>query len=112
VQDAIKGIVDRPRPSPELVDVRASSSSESFPSGHAMGTTYFYGFLVYLSLTLPMARQARAPVIALCGTLIAITALCSVWLGVHWPSDIVGGFAWGGVLLLPAIGLSYRRHRR
>jgi undecaprenyl-diphosphatase len=35
--------------------------------------------------------------------LVGLTGVVSVWLGVHWPTDILGGYAWGAVLLLPAI---------
>lgn len=103
LQDVVKAVVDRPRPSAELVDVRASYDSESFPSGHAVGTTYFYGFLAYLSLALPLERRARAATIALCVAVVALTSVASVWLGVHWPSDAVGGFLWGGLFLSTAI---------
>jgi membrane-associated phospholipid phosphatase len=112
VQAVIKDVVDRPRPSPDLVDVRALYDSESFPSGHAMGTAYFYGFLVYLSLALPISRSAQAVAIALCLAVVTLTGVCSVWLGVHWPSDTIGGYLWGGVLLLPAVELCYWRRRR
>ncbi len=42
---------------------------------------------------------------------LALTGPANVWLGVHWPSDALGGYAWGALLLLPVI-VACRRYRR
>lgn len=112
-QHGIKEVVDRPRPSPELVDVRSGFSSLSFPSGHVMSPTVLYGFLLWESLR-PAARLRRlhrAVRVAVAtwsiGVLI-LAAPANVYMGVHWPSDVLGGYAWGTVLLLPAVFMAAR----
>ena len=112
LQSGIKEVVDRPRPSADLVELRASFSSPSFPSGHVMSATYLYGFLLYLGLSLPVAPAARVALVALSGAVLALTGPTNVWLGVHWPSDVLGGYAWGIVLLLPVLAACrLARHR-
>jgi membrane-associated phospholipid phosphatase len=102
-QHGIKEVVDRARPSPELVNVRAGFSSPSFPAGHVMSPTLLYGFLLYLSLRPGLPGIVRAAVGASSLAVLALSAPANVYMGVHWPSDVLGGYAWGATLLLPAI---------
>jgi undecaprenyl-diphosphatase len=111
LQFGIKEIVDRPRPTEDVVELRSSFTSPSFPSGHVMSSIYFYGFLAYLAVALPLATPARAIPAVLSWTVLVLTGPTNVWLGVHWPSDVLGGYAWGVVLLLPVI-LACQRFRR
>ncbi len=111
LQAGIKQIVDRPRPMEDMIELRGSFSSPSFPSGHVMSSIYFYGFLAYLAVALPLAAPARAALAALAWAVLLLTGPANVWLGVHWPSDVLGGYAWGIVLLLPVI-LACQRFRR
>ncbi len=111
LQAGIKEIVDRPRPTADLVELRAAFSSPSFPSGHVMGATYFYGFLLYLAIFFPLPSLARASLAAVAAAVLALTGPANVWLGVHWPSDALGGYAWGALLLIPVV-VACRRYRR
>ena len=98
LQAGLKEIIDRPRPMEPLVTLRAGFSSESFPAGHVMSPTLLYGFLLYLAVTTPLPRVARW-VAGVCSVaVIAVAGPPNVWLGVHWPSDVLGGWAWGLVL--------------
>ncbi len=103
LQSGIKEMVDRPRPEEGMVELRGSFSSPSFPSGHVMSSIYYYGFLAYLAVALPLATPARAVLAILSWAVLVLTGPANVWLGVHWPSDVLGGYAWGTVLLLPVI---------
>jgi membrane-associated phospholipid phosphatase len=108
-QFGTKEIVDRPRPEADRVDIRAGGSSPSFPAGHVMSGTVLYGFLVYLALTLPIARGAAIVLAIGTGLLIVLVGPVNVWVGVHWPSDVLGGYVWAVVILLPLLGLDLWR---
>ena len=88
----------------DVVDIRAGFSSDSFPAGHVMSGAFFYGFLFYVSLDLRL-RAARIALLASSAAVLALVGWVNVYVGVHWPSDVVGGYAWGFTLLLPLLGL-------
>ena len=108
LQAGIKEVVDRPRPTPDLVEIRASFGSPSFPAGHVMSPTYLYGFLIYLAASLALPAPARVSLAALPAAVLALSGPANVWLGVHWPSDVLGGYLWGAALLLPAAAACWR----
>jgi len=108
LQHGLKELVDRPRPSEDLVDLRAGFSSPSFPAGHVMSPTLLYGFLLYLSLRTRANPWLRAAVAGLALFMLAFSGPANVYVGVHWPSDVLGGYAWGLVLLLPLLYASER----
>lgn len=94
-----KLLVDRPRPAAHLVGVSEEASSMSFPSGHAMAAILVYGFVFYLAGLLIPARLLRCLVQAACLVIIVLTGMQRVYVGVHWPSDVLGGLLFGGLLL-------------
>ena len=53
----------------------------------------------------------RTGVAATLLVVLALTGIVNVWLGVHWPSDVLGGYLWGAVLLLPAVAAGERLQR-
>ncbi len=76
----------------------------SFPSGHAMISTAFYGMLGYLLWLYLRERSMPAwPVIVLTMCLVFFIGVSRVYLGVHFPSDVIAGFAAGGVWLIACI---------
>jgi len=107
---AVKLAVDRPRPSPELVDVREVATGLSFPSGHTMTAVLLYGFLFYAAGQAFRDRRLRHPVQALCVIIAVLTGLQRVDAGVHWPSDVLGGALLAGLILALLIW-SHRRFR-
>ncbi len=99
-----KVIVGRPRPP---VDQLVAASHSSFPSGHA---TVSAAFGVALLVVFVARRPARTAAIAsVTGTLLLVVwvALSRVYLGVHYPTDVVGGMLLGATWSL-LVGLSPR----
>lgn len=101
LSELVKQVIDRPRPTPEFVNVYAELHSYSFPSGHVTGYTMFYGFLFYLAFTLlPRRSAARWVVLAVCGVMVALVGVSRVYMGQHWASDAMAGYALGFAYLL------------
>jgi len=69
----------------------------SFPSGHAMGSTLFFGLLAAALGRLDPHRRAAYDGLAL--GIILLVGCSRVYLGVHWPSDVLGGYFFGGLFL-------------
>jgi undecaprenyl-diphosphatase len=104
----VKLLVDRPRPAADLVEVSEKTSSGAFPSGHVTAAVLVYGFIFYLAGLLIPVRPLRFLVQVSCFVIIVLTALQRVYVGAHWPSDVLGGLLFGG-LLLSLLIWSHRR---
>ena len=102
---AVKEIVGRPRPNPELVSFTAGSQSLAFPSGHADSAIVIYGLLFYLITVFVSQPALRLLGQAICLWVILFTGMERVYIGVHWPSDVLGGYYLGGLVLAALIGL-------
>jgi undecaprenyl-diphosphatase len=103
----LQELIDRPRPSPQLVDVTKQVGTASFPSGHTVGTTVVFGLLFLLLPTLVHPRAVRWPLQGACLLLIAAAGPARVYIGVHWPSDVLGGYLLAALFLLP-LAAAYR----
>jgi undecaprenyl-diphosphatase len=84
---------DRPRPSVVVAAVHTFSSS--FPSGHAMSAAIVYSTVAYLAARLHRDKRARWLVMTGAMVLIALISFSRIYLGVHYPSDVIGGVAIG-----------------
>lgn len=92
---AIKSIIKRPRPKVKRL---VKESFYSFPSGHAMISILFYGTLIILiSKHIPKYKNIINTFILL---IILLIGVSRIYLGVHYASDIIGGYLIGGSILL------------
>ncbi|KGP92206.1 hypothetical protein N780_01190 [Pontibacillus chungwhensis BH030062] len=67
----------------------------SFPSGHSTGSMVFYGFMIYMVSTTRWKKSIRYVLNTILGLLIFLIGFSRVYLGVHFPTDILAGFAFG-----------------
>lgn len=93
--NAIKFIIGRARPAPDMVEVYAHSVTKSFPSGHVTSYMALFGFLFYLVYALMRPSLLRSALGAVFGALIGLVGLSRVYLGAHWASDVSGGYCLG-----------------
>lgn len=97
----LKNIFHRTRP--DIVHL-VKVSGYSFPSGHAMVSASFYGMLGYIIwLNLCERNKTSWHVWVLTNVFVIAIGLSRIYLGVHFPSDVIAGFAAGGVWLIGCI---------
>ena len=86
---------------PQLWHQLISETSFSFPSGHALGSLVLYGFLAY-ELATHYPKQAKF-IYSFAVVLIAAVGISRLYLGVHWPTDIIAGYGVGFLWLMMCI---------
>ncbi len=106
----VKDWVERPRPSPDRVDVRGDASGFGFPSGHAVGTAAVFGMLFFLIPRVVPWRPLRWSLQAGCLLLVVAAGPARVYVGVHWPSDVLGGYLLALLFVVPLVA-AYRALR-
>jgi membrane-associated phospholipid phosphatase len=98
----LKNFFERERPN---INIIIEADGFSFPSGHSMGSMTYYGFLVYLVIRgkgKPLSKLGLAILLCLVIVLIGISR---IYLGVHYPSDVLAGFVAGSIWLVICISL-------
>ncbi len=98
---AVKAIFERHRPPIEIVNSILEPQSLSFPSGHAMGAMVFYVSICIIGVH--WHRPWRALVLVLALVMVPTMGFTRLYLGVHYPSDVVAGWALGAAW----VSLSY-----
>jgi len=94
----------RPRPDLKLRLVDLSMESYSYPSGHSMTAIAFYGFIIYLVLHHAKSNVLKYLAVLFLGILIVVIGISRIYLGAHYPSDVLAGFAAGLFWLLLVLG--------
>ena len=99
----VKDLVQRPRPTSNLVNVFATLKSYSFPSGHVMFYLGFFGFIWFLVFTMLKPSIKRSLLLVFFGILIVLIGVSRVYLGEHWASDVLGSYLLGSLTLVAII---------
>ena len=89
----LKDIFNRPRP--EIVPHAAYASNSSFPSGHSMTAALTYFTLAALLAGYHERRRIKAFLLLTAALLVLLIGLSRVYLGVHWPTDVLAGWTAG-----------------
>ena len=102
---------------PDQIDHLIEQGGYSFPSGHSMGSMIIYGGILFIILRYIKSKRRKLGfekwVLGLLfGLLILAIGLSRIYLGVHYPSDVIGGFSLGFSWLLFSIGLLGLRFTR
>ena len=107
----LKYLIGRPRPTDELIEVLIEYPNLSFPSGHVVFYVQFFGFLFYFMARRKKPGWQRFAAMFLVGCPIALVGVSRVYLGAHWPSDVLGGYLVGGIALF-LMAVNYARFNR
>ena len=99
LSSAFKFAVDRPRPTPDLVQVWVVEHESGFPSGHAFYAMVFLGLVAYFAFIYLRRPGLRTLIVVSLLILIVLIGASRVYLGAHWPSDVLGGYVTGATFL-------------
>lgn len=92
INTLLKYLFMRDRPT---LNVLVNESGYSFPSGHSMISIVFYGYLIYLIYRFISNKKIKLLLISLLSIFIVIIGFSRIYLGVHYASDVIGGFCFG-----------------
>ena len=95
---ALKEIVGRPRPEFSLLE--STPGSLAFPSGHALHAFLLLGLLIFIVGELVRPLWLRRGLQGLMVFMILVCGASRVYLGVHWPSDVLGSYLLGGISIV------------
>lgn len=101
VNSILKYIIKRERP--DKINWLINESNFSFPSGHSMMAVLFYGFIAYIIYKSKINNILKYILLFIVCLLILFIGISRVYLGVHYFSDIIGGFLWGITLFIIVI---------
>src|SRR6266481_6904556 len=102
----VKMAFHRPRP---VAYFGPTPTTYSFPSGHAMGSVCFYGVLAAILAARASGRVAKWCIWAGAALLIGMIGFSRIYLGVHYPSDVIAGYC-AGAVWAGAVGFLHKIH--
>ena len=102
----LKWLINRPRP--DLIHLVVENSS-SFPSGHAMASCTFYGYLIIMLWNLDCQKKWKMIGITLLSTFILAIGYTRIYLNVHYVSDVLAGYLISFIYLILFIRLKKRK---
>jgi membrane-associated phospholipid phosphatase len=102
VNKILKEWIGRPRPELEHL---GHVDSLSFPSGHAMVGLVFYFFIAYIVIQELKSATSKKIVILLTALLLLLIGASRIILQVHYPTDVIGGFAFGYIWVMLSIAI-------
>ncbi|MCD9024125.1 phosphatase PAP2 family protein [Cohnella silvisoli] len=102
LNSVLKSVFRRERPD---IHRLAEEASYSFPSGHSMAAFALYGGLIYLLWRHVTSKAGRVLLVALGSIIVLCIGISRIYLGVHYPSDVIGGYLASGVWLSLSIGI-------
>ncbi|MFF1721750.1 phosphatase PAP2 family protein [Streptomyces sviceus] len=106
VQQVLKAAVGRERPVwPDPVD---TAHFAAYPSGHALTATVVCGLLLWLLHHYGVGRTLWLTALTVAVISVVGVGLTRIWLGVHWPSDVLGGWLLGAMLVTLAVTVHQR----
>lgn len=106
-----KDLINRPRPGHDLVYVYQHFLGQSFPSGHVLSYTVFFGFLFYILMVKLRPTIFKTIFLTVLAVMIPLVGFSRIYLGAHWASDVLGGYLLGSAWLLITIHL-FKTHAK
>ena len=104
VRTMLKQVIDRPRPNRVLVNIKSQSRGKSFPSGHVASSVCLWGWVCALGF-LDKTQSKKRILLGIPAAFAVITGPARVYLGEHWPTDVLGGYLFGGGWLALSLSL-------
>ncbi len=96
--EALKAIIARARP--DLLDPIVAERGFGFPSGHSALGMVAWGTFGVLVMRSRLPRRVRLGIVALLAVVIFLIGVSRIWLGVHYPTDVLAGWTAGAVIVL------------
>lgn len=108
INGVTKILIGRPRPAADLVNIFVAETGKSFPSGHAFFSVVVLGMMAYLIIIHQTKHYLKVLTVAVFIVFILWIGASRIYLGVHWMSDVIGGYVIGALFLALEIWL-YRQ---
>jgi membrane-associated phospholipid phosphatase len=107
----LKMLINRPRPSKDIVVLLEETKFQSFPSGHVLFYTVFFGALILIILHCKkMKNKIKLLLITVCLSVIFFGSVSRVYLGAHWFTNVLGAFVLG-ILCVIIMGYYYIQNK-